>query len=130
MKNASKYLIFAVVVVVLCGASYLVGRNAADELRRAQVADALTMQRLLWIRTDVGDLTLLRQGKVDETIRGMETVVESGLKTLDVERAKAAPLSSPDLEKTKQALVEYTKNFPTSQLDPKKNTTIEGMLAK
>ena len=106
------------------------GTRAADDAWRVQASDAMTLQRLLWVRTDVGNLSLLRQGKVEEVIRGMENVVDSGVKTIDMERAKVAPMVKPDLEKTREAFLEYTKAYPGTQLDPKKNDKVGMLLSK
>jgi hypothetical protein len=130
MNNKAKYLFVGIGVIILCVGSYLFGKASATERWTSYAQDALTMQRLLWIRTDLDNLTLLRQGKVEETVQGIEGVVKSGLETLDVDRATVAPLSGLELLKTKEALVQYRKRFPATELDPKKNPKISGIISK
>lgn len=119
-----KYFLGGIALLILCGGCYVWGRSSADQEWSKHLFDALTLQRLLWVRTDLTNLSLLREGKVEEAIQGMEVVIESGVKTLDVDRAKAAPLSGPDLERTKQALTQYNAKFTATQLDPKRNAQV------
>lgn len=117
-----------VAVLVLVASAFLYGRSTAARDASAYLYDVSTHLVLSCSNEHVVALTDLREGKMEDAVRGLELLVVAKLEGIDVRRIPDTTLSKKSLQSLRAPLLEYQAKFPTTMLDSKKNPRLDSIV--
>ena len=128
MSKSIRTAFVVVLVIALMAIAYAYGRKSADLDASARLFDVSTHLVLSCSNEHVVALTELREGKVEDAVRGLELLVTAKLEQIDVTKIPSTVVAKKSLESLRGPLIAYQAKFPMTTLDSKKNPRLESVM--
>jgi hypothetical protein len=120
-------LLLLVAMGITAGA-YWLGRTSGEREASAYLFDVGTHLTLSCSNEHVVMLTELREGRIDEAIRGLELLVTAKLENIDTTKLPNTTIARKSLDDLRVPLVAYQTKYPATTLDPKKNPRLNSVM--